>query len=160
LSGHRPSTVPPGAAGTRAKAEPRKAFLGVRLSEAELAAWDRENLMTGQTRSEVVRSRLGFTGRKRPRRPLLSDEAAYDYHRAMLISMSVDKICLVLKFVLALEDARNREIALERLIELCLIEAKKIKSEVAALQLRGGICRENPAMSLIDRPLTYLGDGE
>lgn len=138
----------------------RKALLGIRISEADLAAWDHDHVMPGQTRSEVVRQLLGLKGRRRPRRPHLSTEAAYDYHRAMLISMSVDKICLVLRAVLTIEGAAEREIALGHVIELSLLEAKKIKSEVAALQLRGGICWKNPALSLIDHPLEYRTEAD
>lgn len=128
----------------------RTALLGVRVTDAELELWDAQNVKTGQLRSAVLRKKLGISVDLPNKRPELSKEAAYDYHRAMLIRMSIDKILLVLQSMLTLKDRSQKEEALERITHLVSQEAKKIKHELDALQLRSGVCRSNPAKELLN----------
>lgn len=131
------------------KTEPkhkRTALLGVRVTETELELWDANNVKTGQLRSAVLRKKLGIGIHLPNKRPDLSKEAAYDYHRAMIIRMSVDKILLALESILTLEDQAQKEEALSNIVLRVKQETKKIKQELDALQLRAGICRLNPVV--------------
>lgn len=127
----------------------RTALLGVRVTDDELERWDELNVKTGQQRSAVLRKKLGIDNDVPNRRPALSKEATYDYHRAMIIRMSVDKVVLALQSISMLKDISEKEEAFKFIVPRVQLEVKKIKFELDALQLRSGICSVNPARDLL-----------
>jgi hypothetical protein len=115
----------------------RKVVLGVRISKAELDAWDAEHLRSGQTRSEVVRAKLGMGGKPRAARPQLDAEQTYDYLRAMRIRIAVDTVMLMLHSVLELEAEEQIE-ALGNVMAVVQEQINAVRYEVTALQIRSG----------------------
>ena len=109
--------------------------LGVRISKADIAAWDAEHVRSGQTRSEVVRWKLGIGDKPRAPRPKLDAGQAYDYSRAMRIRRAADHVLLMLGSVLELGEVEQIE-ALGNLMAPIQKNVEAIRYEVTALQIR------------------------
>lgn len=125
----------------RAAGEQKKSVtIAVRMTEAQLQEWEAEYIDCGQTRSEVVRRMLRL-GKKRPRRPYISPEHAYDYERAMLIRLAAIEIGFTLRDVAELERscvASALDSALVRIREL----VANICNEATDLQTQAGGFKE------------------
>jgi hypothetical protein len=128
---------------TNKKKPVRTTALGVRLSKDEIAAWDAEHVRCGQTRSEVVRWKLGIGDKPRAPRPMLDAGQAYDYSRAMRIRIAADHVLLKLRSVLELDEVDQIE-ALGNLIGPIQKDVEAIRYEVTALQIRSELFAKYP----------------
>lgn len=135
----------------KAKKSARSTVLGVRLTKEQIADWDAQHVRSGQTRSEVVRSKLGIGQKPRQPRPTLSAGQAYDYWRAMRIRGAVDHMELALGSVFELEEGDQVE-ALGNVMELVRQELAAIKYEVTALQTRSELFMKYPVDGLEEWP--------
>lgn len=130
--------------GVRAPKEAKTILLGARVTHSELEAWEERFLKPGTHRSEVVRGMLKV-GRIRKRRGAISNEALWDYARAMLMRGSLWNIKRLLESIAQLPS--NTQIEGYRNAAKCVMwEVKLIERELDALQLRGGFTSNNPAL--------------
>jgi hypothetical protein len=130
--------------GGRALKEAKTILLGARVTPSELKAWESRFVKTGTHRSEIVRGMLKV-GKVRKRRGAISNEALWDYARAMLIRGSLSNIKLLLEAIGELPiDARVE--GYRNAAKCVTAEVKLIERELDALQLRGGFTSNNPAL--------------
>jgi hypothetical protein len=130
--------------GGRASKEAKTILLGARVTHSELEAWEGRFLKPGTHRSEVVRGMLKV-GRIRKRRGEISNEALWDYARAMLIRGSLWNIKRLLESIEELPG--NTQVEGYRNAAKCVVrELRLIEKELDALQLRGGFMSNNPAL--------------
>lgn len=98
----------------KAKRKPRKPakkiVMAIRVTEEELKNFDERFVVHGTLRSEVMRRKLEITKNRRAKRGKVSDEAAYDYMRGVLLKSSLIKIS-------ALVDSLNRFDDTSQLVE-------------------------------------------
>ena len=135
----------------------KKLVLAIRVTQAELDAFDEAYVHGGLTRSEVIRSKLRIAEARR-RRGELSKSDAYDYQRAVLIKSSTNKIGLLLESVTTMDADSDRLQALPVISDLVAREIKKIEGELNALQLKSGVTDQNPARSHVQGELVYAGE--
>lgn len=128
----------------KVKKEAKTFLLGARVSEKDFRAWEQRYLKHGTHRSEIIREMLQI-GKARNRRVAVSKEALYDYARAMHMRGSVAHIQKALDFVQTISDKDARNEAQLKVNNVVFIELKRIKRELDALQLRGGLTSRNPA---------------
>ena len=133
-----------GGRGKKVKKEAKTFLLGARVSEKDFRAWEQRYLKHGTHRSEIIREMLQI-GKARNRRVAVSKEALYDYARAMHMRGSVAHIQKALDFVQTISDRDARNEAQLKVNNVVFIELKRIKRELDALQLRGGLTSRNPA---------------
>jgi mevalonate pyrophosphate decarboxylase len=88
----------------------RKIVMAIRVTEEELKNFDDRFVVNGTLRSEVMRRKLEITKTRRAKRGKVSDEAAYDYMRGILLKSSLIKIS-------ALVDSLNRFDDISQLVD-------------------------------------------
>ena len=127
--------------------------MAIRVTQAEMDAFDANHVHGGRLRSEVIRSKLGISEARR-KRGELSESDAYDYQRALLIKNSTNKIALIVESLDVLKDDSERIAALPVVKDLVFREIKKVEAELDALQLKSGVTNKNPAHAHIQNELT------
>ena len=136
--------------------KPAKTFLlGARVSQKDFLAWEQRYLKHGTHRSEIIREMLQI-GKARNRRVAVSKEALYDYARAMHMRGSVEHIQKALDFVQTIGDKDVQNEAQLKVNNVVFIELMRIKRELDALQLRGGMTSRNPATMQRDDSQDYF----
>lgn len=128
----------------RPKSEPKTILLGARVSEKELRDWEERYLKPGTHRSEMVRGMLRI-GKARKRRGVISNEARWDYARALLMRDSLWSLKQVLDSIAQLPRQQQLE-GYQNAVRVVKSEVKRIERELDALQLRGGFTTNNPAL--------------
>lgn len=112
--------------------------MAIRVTQAELDAFDANYVRGGLMRSEVIRSKLGISV-ARKRRGEMSPSDTYDYQRALLMKNSTNKIILLIDWVNTISSDRDRLTAISALRDLVFREVKKIEKELDSLQLKSGV---------------------
>ena len=141
---HSKTSGPSRRKGRRAPKEAKTILLGARVTPSELKAWEARFVKTGTHRSEVVRGMLKV-GRIRQRRGAISDEALWDYARAMLMRGSLWNIKRLLATIAELPKDAQVE-GYRNAAKSVMGEVRLIERELDALQLRGGFTSNNPAL--------------
>lgn len=144
----------------KAKRKPRKPVkklvMAIRVSKEELENFDSRFVVNGTLRSEVIRQKLEITKARRAKRGKVSEEAAYDYMRAVLLRSSLIKISALVESLSAFEDAVEMLQAAPKVRKIVDLEITKMNRELSALQLRSGITNLNPALQIKFGELEYL----
>lgn len=142
------------------KRKPRKSakriVMAIRVTEEELKNFDDRFVVNGTLRSEVMRKKLEITKERRAKRGKVSEEAAYDYMRAVLLRSSLIKISSLVESLSAFEDAVQMLQAAPQIRKIVDFEIKKMNRELSALQLRSGMTNLNPASNIKFGELEYL----
>ena len=128
----------------RSKSEPKNILLGARVTDKELRDWEERYLKPGTHRSEMVRGMLRI-GKARKRRGVISNEARWDYARALLMRDSLWSVKQVLDSIAQLPRQQQLE-GYQNAVRVVKSEVKRIERELDALQLRGGFTTNNPAL--------------
>lgn len=128
----------------RPKSEAKTILLGARVTEKELRDWEERYLKPGTHRSEMVRGMLRI-GKARKRRGVISNEARWDYVRALLMRDSLWSLKQVLGSIGQLPKQQQLE-GYQNAVKVVNREVKRIERELDALQLRGGFTTNNPAL--------------
>lgn len=144
----------------KAKRKPRKPVkklvMAIRVTKEELENFDSRFVVNGTLRSEVIRQKLEITKARRAKRGKVSEEAAYDYMRAVLLRSSLIKISALVESLSAFEDAVEMLQAAPKVRKIVDLEITKMNRELSALQLRSGITNLNPALHIKFGELEYL----
>lgn len=144
----------------KAKRKPRKPVkklvMAIRVTKEELENFDSRFVVNGTLRSEVIRQKLEITKTRRAKRGKVSEEAAYDYMRAVLLRSSLIKISALVESLSAFEDAVEMLQAAPKVRKIVDLEITKMNRELSALQLRSGITNLNPALHIKFGELEYL----
>ncbi len=144
----------------KAKRKPRKPVkklvMAIRVTKEELENFDSRFVVNGTLRSEVIRQKLEITKARRAKRGKVSEEAAYDYMRAVLLRSSLIKISALVESLSAFEDAVEMLQAAPKVRKIVDLEITKMNRELSALQLRSGITNLNPALKIKFGELEYL----
>lgn len=130
--------------------------MAIRVTEEELKNFDDRFVVNGTLRSEVMRKKLEITKERRAKRGKVSEEAAYDYMRAVLLRSSLIKISSLVESLSAFEDAVQMLQAAPQIRKIVDFEIKKMNRELSALQLRSGMTNLNPASNIKFGELEYL----
>lgn len=134
----------------------KKLVMAIRVTKEELENFDSRFVVNGTLRSEVIRQKLEITKARRAKRGKVSEEAAYDYMRAVLLRSSLIKISALVESLSAFEDAVEMLQAAPKVRKIVDLEITKMNRELSALQLRSGITNLNPALNIKFGALEYL----
>jgi hypothetical protein len=144
----------------KVKRKPRRpaktVVMAIRVTEEELKTFDERFVVSGTLRSEVMRKKLEITKSRRAKRGRVSEEAAYDYMRGVLLRSSLIKISALIESLTAFEDASQMFVAMPKIRKIVDFEIEKMKHELSALQLRSGVTNLNPAVNIKFGELEYL----
>lgn len=144
----------------KAKRKPRKPakkiVMAIRVTEEELKNFDERFVVHGTLRSEVMRRKLEITKNRRAKRGKVSDEAAYDYMRGILLKSSLIKISALVDSLNRFDDTSQLVEAARNIRKIVVAEVAKMNSEINALQLRSGVTDLNPAQEMKFGVLEYL----
>jgi hypothetical protein len=140
----------------KAQKQAKKLVMAIRVTEEELKNFDDRFVVNGTLRSEVMRKKLEITKERRAKRGKVSEEAAYDYMRAVLLRSSLIKISSLVESLSAFEDAVQMLQAAPQIRKIVDFEIKKMNRELSALQLRSGMTNLNPASNIKFGELEYL----
>ena len=130
--------------------------MAIRVTEEELKTFDERFVVSGTLRSEVMRKKLEITKSRRAKRGRVSEEAAYDYMRGVLLRSSLIKISALIESLTAFEDASQMFVAMPKIRKIVDFEIEKMKHELSALQLRSGVTNLNPAVNIKFGELEYM----
>jgi hypothetical protein len=134
----------------------RKIVMAIRVTEEELKNFDDRFVVNGTLRSEVMRRKLEITKTRRAKRGKVSDEAAYDYMRGILLKSSLIKISALVDSLNRFDDISQLVEAARNIRKIVAAEVAKMNSEISALQLRSGVTDLNPAQEMKFGVLEYL----
>lgn len=130
--------------------------MAIRVTEEELKNFDDRFVVNGTLRSEVMRRKLEITKTRRAKRGTVSEEAAYDYMRAVLLRSSLIKISALVDSLNRFDDISQLVEAARNIRKIVAAEVAKMNSEISALQLRSGVTDLNPAQEMKFGVLEYL----
>ncbi len=130
--------------------------MAIRVTEEELKNFDDRFVVNGTLRSEVMRRKLEITKTRRAKRGKVSDEAAYDYMRGILLKSSLIKISALVDSLNRFDDISQLVEAARNIRKIVAAEVAKMNSEISALQLRSGVTDLNPAQEMKFGVLEYL----
>ena len=130
--------------------------MAIRVTEEELKNFDDRFVVNGTLRSEVMRRKLEITKTRRAKRGKVSDEAAYDYMRGILLKSSLIKISALVDSLNRFDDISQLVEAARNIRKIVVAEVAKMNSEISALQLRSGVTDLNPAQEMKFGVLEYL----
>ena len=130
--------------------------MAIRVTEEELKNFDDRFVVNGTLRSEVMRRKLEITKTRRAKRGKVSDEAAYDYMRGVLLKSSLIKISALVDSLNRFDDTSQLVEAARNIRKIVVAEVAKMNSEISALQLRSGVTDLNPAQEMKFGVLEYL----
>ena len=134
----------------------KKIVMAIRVTEEELKNFDERFVVHGTLRSEVMRRKLEITKSRRAKRGKVSDEAAYDYMRGILLKSSLIKISALVDSLNRFDDISQLVEAARNIRKIVAAEVAKMNSEISALQLRSGVTDLNPAQEMKFGVLEYL----
>lgn len=134
----------------------KKIVMAIRVTEEELKNFDERFVVHGTLRSEVMRRKLEITKNRRAERGKVSDEAAYDYMRGVLLKSSLIKISALVDSLNRFDDTSQLVEAARNIRKIVVAEVAKMNSEISALQLRSGVTDLNPAQEMKFGVLEYL----
>lgn len=140
----------------KAQKPAKKLVMAIRVTEEELKDFDARFVVNGTLRSEVMRKKLEITKLRRAKRGKVSEEAAYDYMRAVLLRSSLIKISALVESLSAFEDAGQMLQAAPKIRKIVDLEITKMNRELSALQLRSGMTNLNPALNIEFGVLEYV----
>lgn len=140
----------------KAQKPAKKLVMAIRVTEEELKDFDARFVVNGTLRSEVMRKKLEITKVRRAKRGKVSEEAAYDYMRAVLLRSSLIKISALVESLSAFEDAGQMLQAAPKIRKIVDLEITKMNRELSALQLRSGMTNLNPALNIEFGVLEYV----
>ena len=134
----------------------KRIVMAIRVTEEELKNFDDRFVVNGTLRSEVMRRKLEITKTRRAKRGTVSEEAAYDYMRAVLLRSSLIKISALVDSLNRFDDISQLVEAARNIRKIVAAEVAKMNSEISALQLRSGVTDLNPAQEMKFGVLEYL----
>ena len=142
------------------KRKPRKPakriVMAIRVTEEELKNFDDRFVVNGTLRSEVMRRKLEITKTRRAKRGTVSEEAAYDYMRGILLKSSLIKISALVDSLNRFDDRSQLVEAARNIRKIVVAEVAKMNREISALQLRSGVTDLNPVQEMEFGVLEYL----
>lgn len=130
--------------------------MAIRVTEEELKNFDDRFVVKGTLRSEVMRRKLEITKTRRAKRGTVSEEAAYDYMRGILLKSSLIKISALVDSLNRFDDTSQLVEAARNIRKIVVAEVAKMNREISALQLRSGVTDLNPVQEMEFGVLEYL----
>jgi hypothetical protein len=130
--------------------------MAIRVTEEELKNFDERFVVNGTLRSEVMRRKLEITKTRRAKRGTVSEEAAYDYMRGILLKSSLIKISALVDSLNRFDDTSQLVEAARNIRKIVVAEVAKMNREISALQLRSGVTDLNPVQEMEFGVLEYL----
>jgi hypothetical protein len=134
----------------------KKIVMAIRVTEEELKNFDERFVVNGTLRSEVMRRKLEITKTRRAKRGTVSEEAAYDYMRGILLKSSLIKISALVDSLNRFDDTSQLVEAARNIRKIVVAEVAKMNREISALQLRSGVTDLNPVQEMEFGVLEYL----